>query len=238
MEEQEQNNQPEQEIPQSPIVEVETSSNKLTLSLSVVLVVILLVGGYLWLSQPWESTPPLLSQSGCTIETRQCPDGSYVERMGPNCEFKECPTTKIEKFCSSNCGVLVQPNDIPVSEIKVESVVAGNFRGYYKEEGRYSESGNPEICRQLVITEGHSGLVEYFMNYIAEGNGVNTISSDGYLTINLPWYEFSESVQNQIINSSFEDQVDVLLFKDFTHASHASSCGSFFTIFDPLAPKG
>ena len=27
----------------------------------------------------------------CTAEAKQCPDGSYVGRTGPNCEFTECP---------------------------------------------------------------------------------------------------------------------------------------------------
>jgi hypothetical protein len=27
----------------------------------------------------------------CTMEARQCPDGSYVGRTGPNCEFAACP---------------------------------------------------------------------------------------------------------------------------------------------------
>ena len=27
----------------------------------------------------------------CTQEVKQCPDGSYVGRVGPNCEFKQCP---------------------------------------------------------------------------------------------------------------------------------------------------
>ena len=28
----------------------------------------------------------------CTADAKQCPDGSYVGRSGPNCEFKTCPT--------------------------------------------------------------------------------------------------------------------------------------------------
>lgn len=28
----------------------------------------------------------------CTQEAKQCPDGSYVSRTGPNCEFAPCPT--------------------------------------------------------------------------------------------------------------------------------------------------
>ncbi len=27
----------------------------------------------------------------CTMEAKLCPDGSYVGRQGPNCEFAECP---------------------------------------------------------------------------------------------------------------------------------------------------
>ena len=27
----------------------------------------------------------------CTMEAKLCPDGSYVGRTGPNCEFTPCP---------------------------------------------------------------------------------------------------------------------------------------------------
>lgn len=27
----------------------------------------------------------------CTMDAKQCPDGSYVGRQGPNCEFAKCP---------------------------------------------------------------------------------------------------------------------------------------------------
>lgn len=27
----------------------------------------------------------------CTAEAKLCPDGSYVERVGPSCEFAPCP---------------------------------------------------------------------------------------------------------------------------------------------------
>lgn len=30
----------------------------------------------------------------CTMDAKQCPDGSYVSRIPPNCEFKPCPETK------------------------------------------------------------------------------------------------------------------------------------------------
>lgn len=27
----------------------------------------------------------------CTMDAKQCPDGSFVSRTGPNCEFAPCP---------------------------------------------------------------------------------------------------------------------------------------------------
>lgn len=36
------------------------------------------------------------SQTACTEEAKLCPDGSYVGRIGPNCEFAECPKSKCD----------------------------------------------------------------------------------------------------------------------------------------------
>ncbi len=48
--------------------------------------------GVYWLfsnSLPIQTIP---SQIACTQEAKLCPDGSYVGRTGPNCEFTPCPT--------------------------------------------------------------------------------------------------------------------------------------------------
>ncbi len=34
------------------------------------------------------------NQVACTMEAKLCPDGSYVGRIGPKCEFKACPTSQ------------------------------------------------------------------------------------------------------------------------------------------------
>ncbi len=39
-------------------------------------------------------------QVACTMEAKQCPDGSYVGRSGPKCEFKACPTVSIDTTTS------------------------------------------------------------------------------------------------------------------------------------------
>lgn len=47
-------------------------------------------------TQP-EEVPPSSSMKGgvevvaCTMDAKQCPDGSYVGRTGPQCEFAPCP---------------------------------------------------------------------------------------------------------------------------------------------------
>lgn len=55
----------------------------------------------------------LLSEEGtwaCTMDAKMCPDGSYVGRQGPNCEFAACPgevqaCTKELKICPDGTGV-------------------------------------------------------------------------------------------------------------------------------------
>src|SRR3989344_4414359 len=53
--------------------------------------------------QPAPSTSPTPGYSpvACTMEAKQCPDGSYVGRSGPNCEFAECPKSS-PVFCTQD----------------------------------------------------------------------------------------------------------------------------------------
>lgn len=41
-------------------------------------------------------TPSESEPTFCTQEAKQCPDGSYVGRTGPNCEFAACPAPTID----------------------------------------------------------------------------------------------------------------------------------------------
>lgn len=46
----------------------------------------------------------------CTQEAKQCPDGSYVSRTGPDCEFALCPSEDVQManpasvYCEKNGG--------------------------------------------------------------------------------------------------------------------------------------
>ncbi len=63
----------------------------------VVVVIALALGGALYYSNrppaapPLQAVEPIEKPKVCTQEAKQCPDGSYVSRTGPNCEFQACP---------------------------------------------------------------------------------------------------------------------------------------------------
>ena len=39
------------------------------------------------------NTVVYLAATGCTRDAKQCPDGSYVGRIPPSCEFAPCPAS-------------------------------------------------------------------------------------------------------------------------------------------------
>lgn len=53
------------------------------------------IGGIYYFAAGKNIVPVLFKTSpvACTQEVKQCPDGSYVSREGPNCEFKPCPVS-------------------------------------------------------------------------------------------------------------------------------------------------
>lgn len=71
--------------------------------ISIILIMIIVaaiagIGGYVALLQMPQydvvspEAPGLNQPTVCTQDAKQCPDGSYVGRTGPRCEFAECPT--------------------------------------------------------------------------------------------------------------------------------------------------
>jgi len=62
----------------------------------IILIIILLIiwGGYSYFNkntQPTTEIPNRTDEVMCTMDARMCPDGSYVGRQGPNCQFQMCP---------------------------------------------------------------------------------------------------------------------------------------------------
>lgn len=60
--------------------------------ISVILAILIFIAVYAY--QAGTAVAPTTPGPGtvaCTLEARLCPDGSYVGRQGPNCEFAACP---------------------------------------------------------------------------------------------------------------------------------------------------
>lgn len=70
------------------IIKVKNNSMKKFIVFILVLAVLVGAGVLVWQNYFNESEP---EQVFCTMEAKLCPDGSYVGRTGPNCEFAQCP---------------------------------------------------------------------------------------------------------------------------------------------------
>ena len=83
--------------------------------------VILLLGGaayFIWM-QYFKQPAPVF----CTQEAKLCPNGSYVGRTGPNCEFATCPELNYsgwKTFTDTKTGISFQyPETLPTEYIHV-----------------------------------------------------------------------------------------------------------------------
>ena len=59
------------------------------------IVIVFIFGGllYIYNPEPVEYTNPAeIEPVACTMDAKLCPDGSYVGRVAPDCEFEACPT--------------------------------------------------------------------------------------------------------------------------------------------------
>jgi|GEM_PF-3498021 len=52
-------------------------------------------------ASPVEKAPPL---TACTMEAKLCPDGTYVGRTLPDCEFAQCPATPPSTTLGDECS--------------------------------------------------------------------------------------------------------------------------------------
>jgi hypothetical protein len=72
----------------------------------------------------------------CTMEAKMCPDGSYVGRTGPNCEFAACPNVGSSAQATLNhsvtiSGVVLTPVEVVEDSrcpTDVQCIQAGTVR--------------------------------------------------------------------------------------------------------------
>ncbi len=75
-----------------------------------VVVLVLLVGiGAFFFRNSSQTSPS--QQVACTMDAKLCPDGSYVGRQGPNCEFAACPAASSTSVTPANASLTLAPGE-------------------------------------------------------------------------------------------------------------------------------
>lgn len=89
--------------------------NQKSIVIAMAVVLVFLVAGILYSrnsgQNPLKSTIPKTGTKGpvaCTMEAKQCPDGSYVGRQGPRCEFAQCPNASSSVVISPSITLLAK----------------------------------------------------------------------------------------------------------------------------------
>ena len=100
-----------------------------TLAISI-LILIIVGGGLYFILQSGVNNQEGIA---CTQEAKLCPDGSYVGRTGPNCEFAECP--KVE---DSHADLIRVQSPAPNAVVTTNSLtVKGEARGNWYFEASF-----------------------------------------------------------------------------------------------------
>lgn len=86
--------------------------------------------------------PPAGEPLACTQEAKQCSDGSYVSRTGPNCEFAACPVVastthnvSIKNFAFSPSSISVKKGDTVVWTNKDSAPHTVRIKWVYDDSG-------------------------------------------------------------------------------------------------------
>ena len=100
------------------------------------IILIVLVG--LWLGLKVIINEPPSEPTACAMDAKLCPDGSYVSRILPKCDFALCPETKTIKLyyysseldrdklgniaCSKN-GLVSVEREIPITQTPIQDTI-------------------------------------------------------------------------------------------------------------------
>lgn len=187
--------QPQPTPPASP---VESSPWLKILIIGGVVLVLFLAGAVVYLAQ-FKTTPP--KEIACTQEAKQCPDGSYVSRTGPNCAFAPC-----------SGGKDATPTPDPTANWKIYKNEKYGFEVKYPPSLNVHEYGAPPqdsesefwliLNKQPTLAKGKEITIYYpwkDLSYIDKGLYI-TVTPEEWVQIDKPDYtcrECAASFKNQ-----------------------------------------
>lgn len=97
------------------------------------------------------------NQTLCTMEAMQCPDGSWVGRVPPNCDFSPCPsgnqitTTTVSKTTTTQSGITTT---IPHVTTTTPSIIEAEVTKVFVEGRCFPKAGAYGCCKCTVWENG------------------------------------------------------------------------------------
>ena len=80
--------------------------------------------------------------TACTMEAKQCPDGSFVGREGPDCEFAACPSlpevpADVQSAIDAKADLITLEQPVPNATVTSPLRLSGEARGTWFFEGDF-----------------------------------------------------------------------------------------------------
>ncbi len=119
----------------------------------------------------------------CTEEAKQCPDGTYVGREGPNCEFTQCPSPSTSTTPSDETANWKTLQG-QILYFATNNIPRGKFNISYPNDCNIDERYGSQIIECV-----HQGFT---MNFQAGGHGVGEVVSSS--NMQLGEYEWGKMV--------------------------------------------
>lgn len=179
---------------------MEGSLNKNWLMAIFALAAILVIGSAVWSAYFWWQNygrEPVV----CTMEAKLCPDGSYVGRVGPKCEFSACPlvtnspspnpTINWQTFGSQALGFTFQyPAEYAAPQERENYLSL--ISPLNPDRGRGFEAQNGELKIEIVVEPGqeNDSTLKCWNDHSSEGGrltGQSEIFFNGAKTMLLNW---------------------------------------------------
>ncbi|MFZ1721435.1 MAG: hypothetical protein WAU07_02930 [Microgenomates group bacterium] len=103
----------------------------------------------------------------------------------------------------------------------------GKVTGYYHTYPKTDWGGVPVICNALIVEEGSIELIENLLSWVHDGNGINMMTNEGKLILNIDLREEYETV---IKSSTSTNPVTLTVVRHTPQARGVGSCSSFVSI--------
>lgn len=166
-----------------------------------------------------KKSPPEGGSSACAADVKQCSDGSYVNHVGPQCEWAACPSE-----------VNTNSNPSPTVIYQEEFFGTETVTGYLKTVEQNDWGNLKSLCTYLIITNTDSQIKRTIKQRQAQGNGLDYAES-GEVGVSIDINKLSSLNLNLLKSSSSTSLVTVVLKRpELNGGSGVGKCHSLVNV--------